>query len=203
MSENFTGWGPGHQAGELARSATGVIVLGVTALIAGVLILAWPGATIVAVAFVFALQIIVAGIFRIIAAFSANEIRGGGRVLLALLGIVSILVGILCLRHPFQTAAVLVLLLGLFWIVAGILETVHAAGTHDMPGRGWAIAAGVISIIAGIFVLSFTAASVLVLVLALGIELLVYGAITTGRGIQLRQLSHRAAVRTGHRPAHP
>jgi uncharacterized membrane protein HdeD (DUF308 family) len=204
MSDNTNGnWGPGHTAGQLARSASGVIGFGVVSLVAGVVVLAWPGVTLVAIAVIFGLAIIIAGIFRIVAAFSAEEIRSGGRVLLALLGIVSILVGILCLRNPFQTVGVLVLLLGLYWVVAGILEIVHAAGARDMPARGWAIAAGLLSLVAGIVVLAFTAASAVVLVWLVGLELVIYGGIAVGRGVQLRQRAHRAEVRAGHRPAHP
>jgi uncharacterized membrane protein HdeD (DUF308 family) len=204
MSDDTNGsWGLGHSAGQMARSAPGVIGFGVVSMIAGIVVLVWPGVTLVAAAVIFALAVLITGIFRIVAAFSAEEVPGGGRVLLALLGIVSILVGILCLRNPFQTVGVLVVLLGLYWVVAGVLEIVHAAGARDMPARGWAIGAGVLSVIAGIVVLAFPAASLVVLVWLVGLELLIYGAITAGRGVQLRQRAHRAQVRAGHRPAHP
>lgn len=181
------GWEPGHRMGEMARSATGVIVFGAVSLVAGVVVLAWPGATLLAIAVVFASQVLVGGFLRLVAALSAEEIRGGGRVLLALLGIVSILAGVLFLRHPFQTLAVLALLLGLFWVMAGVFEVVHSSGARNMPARGWALAAGVLQVVSGIFLLSFTAVSLLALVWLLGVELLVYGAITVARGIQMRQ----------------
>ena len=180
-------WGPGHRMGEMARSPGGVIVFGAVSVVAGVLVLAWPGATLLAIAVVFALDVLVAGFLRLVAALSAEEIRGGGRVLLALLAIVSIIAGVLLLRHPFQTLAVLALLLGLFWVMAGVLEIVHASGARDMPGRGWAIGAGVLQIACGIFLLSFTAVSLLALVWLLGVELLVYGAIAIARGIHMRR----------------
>jgi uncharacterized membrane protein HdeD (DUF308 family) len=201
--DTYESWGPGDTAGQLARSAPGIIGFGVVSVVAGILVLVWPGATLTVVAVIFGLALLVGGIFRIVTAFSAQEIRGGGRVLLALLGIISILVGILCLRHPFQTIGVLVVLLGLYWVVAGVLEIVHAAGAHEMHSRGWAIGAGVLSVVAGIVLLAFTAASALVLVWLVGLELVVYGGITVGRGVQLRQRAHRAEVRAGHRPAHP
>ncbi|NKQ54637.1 HdeD family acid-resistance protein [Amycolatopsis sp. K13G38] len=179
-------WGPGHRAGEMARSGWGVILLGAVSLVAGVLVLAWPGATLLAIAIVFAVQVLVGGVLRLVAALSAEEIRGGGRVLLALLAIVSILAGVLFLRHPFQTLTVLTLLLGLFWVMAGVLETVHAAGARDMPARGWAVAGGVLGVLAGIAVLAYPGMSLLVLVWFLGLELLIYGAFTITRGVRIR-----------------
>jgi len=183
----ITVWGPGHRAGELARSGWGVVLLGVVSFVAGVLVLAWPGATVLAIAIVFAAQVLVGGVLRLVAALSAEEIRGGGRVLLALLAIVSILAGVLFLRHPFQTLTVLTLLLGLFWVLAGVLEIVHAAGARDMPARGWAIAAGVLGALAGVVVLVYPGMSLLPLVWFLGLELLIYGALTIARGLRARR----------------
>jgi uncharacterized membrane protein HdeD (DUF308 family) len=179
------------------------VAFGAVSMIAGVVVLAWPGATAAVIAIIFALNVLLSGILRVVAAVGSEEAGGGGRALLAVLGIMSILVGLLCLRHPFQTVGVLVVLFGLFWIVTGVLETVHAAGSKGMPRRGWAIAAGLLSVVAGIVVLSFTAASVLALVWLLGLQLLIYGAMTISHGWQLRRADHSVTVPSGHRTAYP
>jgi len=177
---------PSETAGRLALSPAGIIGMGVLAAAAGVLVLAWPKSTLQVLAVIFALFVLIHGVFRLVAALAVDELSGGGRVLLALLGMLSILIGVLCLRHPFQTLTVLVLLLGLYWILSGVLETVHALGSPGLPGRGWVIGGGVVSVAAGIVVLAVSSATLIVLAWLVGLQLLCYGAITVARGIQAR-----------------
>lgn len=177
---------PANAAGRIVRSSTGIITMGVLTALAGVAILAWPDATIKVIAVVFGLFVLVNGVFRLVSALAAEGPAGGSRVLLALLGVVSILVGILILRHPFQTLAVVTLLLGMYWVVSGVVELVHALGSPGIPGRGWAIGAGSVTLIAGIVLLAYTSASVTVLVWLAGLELLVCGGIAVAWGISAR-----------------
>src|SRR5688572_25694678 len=87
----------------LGRSHGWRIAFGVVTTLAGLLVIAWPGVTLVAVAVLVGLDLIVAGVFRIVTAFALDNDRGGARVLFVLLGLLLIVVGILCLRSPFQT----------------------------------------------------------------------------------------------------
>lgn len=175
------------------HSPAAVIALGVVAMLGGIAVLVWPQATLVAVAVIFAIEVLVAGVMRLVTAFRMPEASGGQKFLLVLLGVVAILAGIIFLRHPFGTITVLGLLLGAFWVVTGLIELFDAAGARNMPGRGWAVAGGVLSLVAGVFILAFTGASLVVLVWLLGLQLLAYGAITIVRGNKLRQ--HRHATR--------
>jgi uncharacterized membrane protein HdeD (DUF308 family) len=74
----------------------------------------------------------------------ASDARTGGRVLLGLLGALTILVGLLCLRAPLQTAVVLGLLIGATWVVGGVIGTFHAINDGPRGGRGWRIASGLL-----------------------------------------------------------
>ena len=78
-----------------------------------------PGPTLLVVAIFFGVQLIVAGIFRFVAAFAADELTGGTRALLAVLGIISLILGLYAVRHVLITLLALVLLLGIFWIING------------------------------------------------------------------------------------
>lgn len=178
---------PAASAGRLVLSPGGVVALGAVGVVAGVVVLAWPGATLLVIAVTFAIFLFVTGVFRLVAALASVEPSGSGRALLAIVGALSILLGILFLRRPFETLAVLVLLLGLFWIVAGALEIVHALGSPGLPGRSWSIGAGVVSLAAGIVVLVFPSATLVVLVWLVGLQLLCYGAITVARGVLARR----------------
>src|SRR5262245_52064940 len=84
-----------------------VLAFGAITLLAGLLVLVWPGRTIVAVAVLFGIQLVVAGIFRFVVALAADEESGGTRVLLALLGVLSFIVGLYALRHILITISAL------------------------------------------------------------------------------------------------
>ncbi|HEY6424089.1 MAG TPA: HdeD family acid-resistance protein [Pseudonocardiaceae bacterium] len=167
--------------GQVGGSPGWAIGLGVVSILAGILIVVWPGLTVLAFAVIFGVWLLVAGIFRLVAAFAFSEVPGF-QVLLGVLGVLSILVGILCLRHPLQTLAVLALVLGVFWVVSGIIEIVHGI-SGDVPSRGWAITSGVIGVLAGIAVLVYPALSLVTLAWVLGIMLIIHGAIAIWRGI--------------------
>jgi uncharacterized membrane protein HdeD (DUF308 family) len=178
---------------------------GVLSIVIGVLILAWPGATIVVIAILFAIQVIIAGVLQIVAAFSADG-GAGSRVLLGLLGALSILVGLLCLRAPLQTAVALGLLIGAVWVVGGVIGFVHAVGAERGGARGWAIVSAVISVIAGVVVLVYPGMSIVVLTWLLGIVLVVNGAVLVARAFALRRSGRhagRAAAPAGPAAASP
>ena len=132
-----------------------VLAFGIITLLAGLLTLAWPGRTIVVVAVLFGIQLVVAGIFRFVAALASDDESGATRVLLALLGVLSFIIGLYALRHILITIAALALLLGIFWIVNGAVEAFTALSHRGMQGRGWTIFMGLLSVVAGVVVLVY------------------------------------------------
>jgi uncharacterized membrane protein HdeD (DUF308 family) len=169
-----------------------VLAFGIITVAAGLIALVWPGRTVVVIAVLFGIQLVVAGIFRFIAAFAVDEATGGTRVLLALLGVLSFIVGLYALRHILVTIATLALLLGIFWIVNGAVETFTALSHREMPSRGWAIFTGLLSIVAGVVVLVYPGISLLTLAVVLGIWLLVYGMMEIVLAFRLRSLAQAA-----------
>src|SRR4030088_150108 len=69
-----------------------LLAFGVITLVAGVAVLAWPGRTLVVIAVLFGIQLIVTGLFRFVAAFASDDLTGGTRVLLAVLGVLSLII---------------------------------------------------------------------------------------------------------------
>jgi uncharacterized membrane protein HdeD (DUF308 family) len=169
-----------------------VLTFGVVTLLAGLLTLAWPGRTIVVVAVLFGIQLVVAGIFRFIAALAADEESGGSRALLALLGVLSFIVGLYALRNVLVTIAALALLLGIFWIVNGAVETFAALSHRGMQGRGWTIFMGLLSVVAGVTVLVYPGISLATLAVVLGFWLLVYGIMEIVLAFRLRSVGQEA-----------
>ena len=169
-----------------------VLTFGIVTVLAGLFTLVWPGRTIVVVAVLFGIQLVVAGIFRFIAALASDDESGGTRVLLALLGVLSFIVGLYALRHILITVAALALLLGIFWIVNGAVETFTALSHRGMQGRGWTIFMGLLSVVAGVVVLVYPAISLATLAIVLGFWLLVYGIMEIVLAFRLRSVGHGA-----------
>jgi uncharacterized membrane protein HdeD (DUF308 family) len=170
-----------------------VLTFGIITAVAGVLAVVWPGRTIVVVAVLFGLQLVWAGAFRFVAAFAVPAADGATRVLWALLGVLSFLFGLYALRHVLVTVAALALLLGIFWIVNGLIEIFTALSDRVRAGRGWTIGAGLLGVLAGIVVLVYPGISLVTLAVVLGIWLIVYGAMEIVSAFQLRSVGHSAA----------
>jgi uncharacterized membrane protein HdeD (DUF308 family) len=170
-----------------------VLAFGIITLLAGLLTLAWPGRTIVVVAVLFGAQLVVAGIFRFVAALASDDETGATRVLLALLGVLSFIVGLYALGHVLLTIAALALLLGIFWIVNGAVEVFAALSHRGMQGRGWTIFMGLLSVLAGVVVLVYPGISLATLAVVLGFWLVVFGIMEIVLAFRLRSLGHAAA----------
>ena len=176
----------------VGRSWGWILFFGIVTLLAGILTVAWPSRTVLVVAVLFGVQLFVSGIFRLVVAFTDEG--AGHRVAYSLIGIFSILVGILCLRHLFQTVAALALILGIFWVIAGIMDFFVGVFVKDMPGRGWHIFIGILAFVAGMAVLLQPAISLAALAWVLGIWLIVYGAVEIVVSFGVRKLGRVTAV---------
>ena len=129
----------------LGRHWGWLLAFGILTLIAGVVAVAWPGPTVIAIAVLFGIQLIVSGIFRFVAALAVDDLSGGTRVLLALLAVLSIIVGLWAVRHVDLTLLVLAALLGIFWVVNGTIELFTGSPTAACPSgagpRSWGCSA--------------------------------------------------------------
>lgn len=99
------------------------IFTGILGVIVGVIAIAWPGMTALALIYVIAAWAIVTGISDIIGAF-ASDLRGGQRAWLLILGALSIAVGIVFFVHPAGGALAMLWLIGIYLVVYGILRIV-------------------------------------------------------------------------------
>jgi uncharacterized membrane protein HdeD (DUF308 family) len=149
---------------------------GVLSVILGVLIAAWPGATLLVAAVVFGIYLLISGIAQVIFAFTLH-IAAGGRVLLFISGAASLVLAILAFRHFGEGYAILLLAIwiGVGFIFRGVAHTATALGDPHLPGRGWEIFFGVVSVLAGIVLLAWPDLSLATLVWVSGIWLVVLG----------------------------
>lgn len=159
----------------LSRAAWQVVLLtGVASLVLGVLVLVWPDASLFVVGLLFGVYLLVSGVLQLVAAFGTHR-TASLRVLAFVSGALSILLGLFCFRGPMQSILLLALWIGIGWLFRGITQTLAAASDSSMPARGWQIALGVLTFVAGVVLIDSPFESVAVLTLVGGIWLLVVG----------------------------
>jgi uncharacterized membrane protein HdeD (DUF308 family) len=184
---------PADMLARLGRHWGWVLAYGLITVLVGIAVLAWPSATLLVVAVLFGVQLIVSGIFRFVAALASGDVTGGTRVLLALLGVLSVVIGLWAVRHVLLTLLALVVFLGIFWVVNGAIEVFTALAQRGMPERGWTALMGILSVAAGLIVLAYPGLSLLSLAVILGIWLLIFGVMETVLAFRLRSAGHAAS----------
>jgi uncharacterized membrane protein HdeD (DUF308 family) len=166
-----------------------VLSFGIVTLILGVLVTIKPRDTIYTIAVLVGIWLFVAGLFRIVVAIADSEDTGGTRWLMAFLGLLSVIVGILFLRHTDDTITTLAFLLGLFWVVGGLIEFFTAYGDRGSEARGWRIFMGLLALAAGIVTLVVPHLTLNTLAVIFGIWLIIYGVLEILLSLQLRHLA--------------
>ena len=150
------------------------LLSGILAVILGILVLTWPGKTIIVAAIFFGAYLLVTGIAQVIFAFSLH-VSAGGRVLLFLSGAASLILAILCFRSLQNSILLLAIWIGVGFIFRGVATAVSAISDPTLLGRGWEIFIGVITLIAGVVVLASPFESIATLTFVVGIWLVVIG----------------------------
>ena len=172
----------------LAASWLATLVLGVLTLILGIIVSFHPSGSLNVVAVLFGILMILSGIFHLVRIFDEDERH---RVWTGVAGLLSIVIGVVLIRHLHLTVALVGLVVGITWIVQGLSALIGGIAGGDREGRAWWIAFGVISVIAGIVVVSAPVSSLSALALLLGIWFVIMGIFEIVAALLLRH-----AIRT-------
>jgi uncharacterized membrane protein HdeD (DUF308 family) len=114
----------------------------------GVIVLAWPGKTVVVAGFLFGIYLVVSGVGYMLAAFGTHS-GAAMRVLAFLTGAVSLVLGFFCFRDKLESIMLLGLWIGIGWVFRGMTMLASALTFDHMPGRSWQALSGVITVIGG------------------------------------------------------
>ena len=166
------------------------LVSGILSLIIGVLVLAWPGISVLAAAIAFGVYLLIIGIAQVAFAF-ALHVSAGSRILLFIGGAASLILAVLAFRHFGQGYAVLLLAIwiGIGFIFRGVATTTSAISDPTLPGRGWSIFVGVLSLLAGIVVLAYPFPSIVTLAIVVGAWFAVIGVFEIVSSFGIRKAS--------------
>ncbi|MEU2076315.1 DUF308 domain-containing protein [Streptomyces sp. NPDC013489] len=184
--------GPRHQdippgpLGMLAGAAWQALLLaGTASLVLGILVLAWPEASLFVAGLLFGLFLLFSGVMQLVAAFGTHTTTAL-RVMAFISGALSILLGLLCFRGATQSTLLLALWIGIGWLFRGITETLAAASDAAMPARGWHVFLGIVNALAGVVLIVSPLESARVLMILGGIWLLAVGAVEIVTAFQVR-----------------
>jgi uncharacterized membrane protein HdeD (DUF308 family) len=166
--------------------STSLIARGILAVVVGIVALAWPSVTVLALVILFAIYAFIAAGLQAARAFSS---RNAGPVIgHLLLGLADLAAGAVALAWPGPTALVLVLIVGVWAITAGLVEF-SAAFLRGEPARTRAvlILGGLVTIAFGVVLCARPGIGAITLALLFGLFNLIYGAWTLVQGIELRR----------------
>ena len=162
---------------------------GIASIVLGIIITIRPRHTVGFFAIVFGIWLLIGGAYYVIKAIAAHEETGASRFAVAILGLLSILIGLLVLHHTYQTVAVVGFIVGVFWVIAGVAQLI--AGFESPPGqRAWLLVIGAIGTIVGIITLVYPGLSLVIIAVLMGIWLILFGILQLIVGLQIRKAQH-------------
>lgn len=168
------------QGGGMTGSLMGLVswrtafVLGLITLILGVILAFRPTQSLTGIAILLGIVMLVSGIYQVVRAIGGRDHE---RLWRAISGVLFILAGLVLLRHLSLSVALIGLFIGFTWIIQGVAALVEGFTGGGVHGEtGWSIFFGIISLIAGIVVVSAPITSVSALTIFLGIWFIIMGA---------------------------
>jgi uncharacterized membrane protein HdeD (DUF308 family) len=165
-----------------------LLLIGVLSVVAGIVILAKPSNSLSTLAVIAGIFLLLDGILELVASLMRSTQSRG---MVAVLGVVTAIVGVLLIRHPVQSILAIALLIGIWLIAVGVVRFVAA---FEVDGnRGWNILAGVVELIAGIVLISDPNIGYATLALLAGIAFIVNGAGMFALGWSMHTVRHEAA----------
>ena len=168
-------------------TSTSLILTGILAVIVGIIAIAWPNVTILALVILFAVYAFIAAGRQAARAFSS---RDAGPVFgHLLLGLIDLAAGVVALVWPGPTAYVLVIIVAAWALVGGVVEIVGGFGAGETAGtRAMFILSGLVSVAFGVLLFARPNVGAVTLALLFGLYSLIYGFSQITAGVQVRQL---------------
>jgi uncharacterized membrane protein HdeD (DUF308 family) len=169
-------------------AAISLILVGMLAVIAGILAIAWPGVTILALVILFAVYAFLDAGLQTARAFSSRHAGPVfGHLLLGLIGLVA---GVVALAWPVPTALVLVLVVASWALVGGFAEFFAGFQVGEAAGtRALFIVSGLISVAFGVLLFGRPGVGAVTLALLFGLYFLIYGFSQINAGFHLRSIT--------------
>jgi uncharacterized membrane protein HdeD (DUF308 family) len=161
------------------------LVLGLVSIVAGILAIVYPDITLLALGLFVGISLLVTGVLGIIEAIAGPPDE---RALNAVVGVLAVVAGLICIRRPGESLLALIVVLGIYLVVTGGITFVRAFA--DLEDRALRLALAIIDIVLGILILSLPELSLVTLAVLFAISLLVRGVFACLTAFRLRGARH-------------
>ncbi|MEO5876473.1 MAG: HdeD family acid-resistance protein [Streptosporangiaceae bacterium] len=181
----------------LSRHWWAVAVRGGLAIAFGILAVAWPGVTLVALAILFGAYALVNGVIEAVAAFRAH---GRHRTPLIVEAVLSIGLGLITLFWPGITIIAMTILIGIWAVVTGVAQIIAAVRLRqELTGEWLLILSGALSVVFGVILLFWPGTGAAAVAWILGIYAMIFGFALVFASLKLRRLGEAARTAEGPR----
>jgi uncharacterized membrane protein HdeD (DUF308 family) len=168
----------------LAQNWWAFVLRGIFAILFGIGALSFPGLTVLVFVVLFGFYCLVDGFTSLLLAFDA-ESKGW----YVLGGLVSLAAGVFAFMRPGLTAIAVLIVIGIWAIVRGVIEIVTAIQIRKAVEGEWMLAtAGIISVLFGLFVVARPGQGALTMIWLIALFALMFGFLEIGAGFKLRRL---------------
>jgi uncharacterized membrane protein HdeD (DUF308 family) len=180
------GLGPGAiLLHSLARHWWVLALRGVAAIVFGILAFAWPGITVVSLVILYGAYALVDGAFSIYAAIVGGT--PAPRWWLAVVGVIGILAGLIAFANPVLVGIYLLLFIGIWAIVSGVMEIIGAIRLRKEIDNEWLlILHGVLTVLFGIVMVVEPLTAALALIWVIGAYAIAAGVIMIALAFKLK-----------------
>lgn len=156
------------------KSKTGGLLRAVVAIVLGVIMVSFPGSSLVVIVKILAAFLIASGLVSLV--FGIVNRQNGGLALMITNTLVDIILGILIFMFPAEVASIVMFLLGLLIMFFGIFQiVVLMSANRVLPVGIWTFLLPVLCVAGGAMVMFHPFGLGSVITLVAGIALLVYG----------------------------
>ncbi len=173
----------------IGRSWWVLLLYGIVAILFGAIALMRPMQAAAAMAWAAGVMALAEAIISLFALFNKDAPVSKGWITLYM--IVSAVFGVMAISNPVSMAISLLLVLGIWLIVAGIYRIVFAIQVRKVINDEWLlILGGALGILLGVLFLAEPLAGMVTTALWIGIVALVYGAFQVFAAFKVRKLAH-------------
>lgn len=177
---------PRLQLHALAKNWWLLFLRGIAAIVFGVLAIAWPALSLVTLVILYGAFTLADGVLAIAAAIAG--VLPASRWWLALIGVLSIAVGVAALAWPAGMALVLLAVIAVWAIVIGATQIIGAIRLRKEIHNEWLlIGSGVLSVAFGLIVLARPTAGALAMAVTIGVYFILYGVMMVRFSLRLRE----------------
>jgi len=162
------------------------LAAGVFSVIVGVVALAYPGPTLLAVGIIFGAYLAAWGAMLVVDSVMTEGEPTFARILGVIVGLIGVLTGLILLVRPGESVVTAALVLGFWWVLSGVMQL--ARGISMSEGRTWNLVLGAIGLLAGIIILAQPEIGLVTLVWIVGFGLIFQGLVEIMAGWGIRRL---------------